>query len=83
MDLFLIFAFALRVLLDLFALTRSNWIFDVAYGIFFTIVGSVLLLGNGNQQDIFFQNRQEIFGYISFILALVWGGRGLYRYKTR
>jgi hypothetical protein len=67
----LIGGIVIRTILDLSSLDRSSHIFDALYVGLFAVMGAVMLV----------QNSTDIFGYVSFVVAIGWGGFGFYKYK--
>lgn len=63
----------LRTVLDLLSLNKSSYIFDSLYSLFFCIAAVVLLS----------KNTGDWFGYLSLVLAGVWGLIGFNRYKNK
>jgi len=70
---FLVLALVVRVVLDLFTLTRSNYFIDFVYCVLYLPVG-VFLVVNGTH---------DLFGYLSIGIALFLAVKGWLEFKRR
>jgi hypothetical protein len=66
----LILGIFLKTLLDFFSLVRQSYIFDILYGMLFIVIGIIMLM----------KDAHDIFGYVSIVAAVGWGGYGLRQY---
>lgn len=69
----LVIGIILKTVLDLSSLVRQSYIFDILYGILFVVMGGIMLM----------KDPHDIFGYISLVAAIGWGGYGIRQYVKR
>ncbi len=69
----LVIGIILKTVLDLSSLVRQSYIFDILYGILFVVMGGIMLM----------KDSHDIFGYISLVAAIGWGGYGIRQYVKR
>jgi hypothetical protein len=70
---FLVLALVARVVLDLFTLTRSNYLVDLAYCVLYLTVGAFLVI----------DDTHDLLGYLSIGLAVFWAVKGGLEFKRK